>query len=171
MSSDVVHHAVSYDLRFFEETPSLLREPPPQRTVDSKLIPTCSEFAATSGAWQTRTLSTGVSDVFGLVSISSNEFTPTANGWVEWEAPANEVNGHQSRLYNVTDGAAVAYGTLMRSAPSASEVGISNGGAAVVANKAYRIEHRCADTKSSTGFGLAFSQGTEIYSRVKFWRA
>ena len=124
----------------------------------------------TSGAWQTRTLNTEVRDDGGIVSISSNEFTPTVNGWVYWEAPALKVDNHQSRLYNVTDTAVAGTGTSMFAANSGDGNNFSTGWAAVTAAKAYRIEHQCATTRNTDGFGQASDFGTEVYARVLFWR-
>jgi hypothetical protein len=124
----------------------------------------------TQDAWQTRTLNTEARDPDGLVSLSSNQFTPTVNGWVEWEAPAYEVNAHQTRLYNVTDAAAVASGTSELAGAAVNSTNRSTGGAAVTGGKAYRIEHYCGTTKATTGFGPASNIGGEVYTRVRFWR-
>jgi hypothetical protein len=124
-----------------------------------------------SGSWITRTLNTEVRDPFGLISLASNQFTPTVDGWVEWECPAQEVERHQSRLFNVTDAVAVQSGTsAIDSHNNEPSVTISAGGGAVEAGKTYRIEHRCS-TGSATGFGTASGFGTEVYTRVKFWSA
>lgn len=120
----------------------------------------------TSGAWRTRTLNTEVRDANGLCTLSSNEFTMTVAGWVEWSAPGSGVGRHQTRLYNVTDTTVVAYGTSEDVTSNIQT--ISTGGAAVVAGKAYRIEHQCSFTAT---FGTAANfAGTEVYTRVKFWR-
>lgn len=125
--------------------------------------------AFTSGAWRARDLNTEARDASALVSIAANQFTPTVAGWVEWSAPASNVGIHQARLYNVTDSTVVGTGTVERCAGSGDTSTRSFGGAAVVAGKAYRVEHQCATTQS-TGFGLAGGYGTEVYTRVNFWR-
>lgn len=124
----------------------------------------------TQGAWQTRTLNTEARDPDGLISLSSNQFTPTVAGWVEWDAPAYEVNAHQTRLYNVTGAAAVASGTTELAGSAVNSTSRSSGGAAVTGGKAYRIEHYCRTTKATTGFGPASNIGGEVYTRVRFWR-
>lgn len=124
----------------------------------------------TASAWQTRTLNTEARDPDGLISLSSNQFTPTVAGWVEWSAPASLVGYHKTRLYNVTDAAVVSYGT---GEAAASGVGVSTrseGGGAVVAGKAYRIEHYCQTTGTTYGFGVPAATGTEVYTRVRFYR-
>ena len=124
----------------------------------------------TSGAWQTRVLNTEVRDPDGLVSISSNQFTPTVAGWVEWTCPAFQTASHSTRLYNVTDSAVVGTGSS-GSAYNANNGSSSFGGAAVIAEKAYRVEHYCTGTKTTNGFGDGHSLGTNVYTRLKFWRA
>lgn len=128
----------------------------------------------TSGAWQTRDLNTEVRDTFGVISLSSNQFTPTVNGWVEWTAPGVACDSHKTRLFNVTDTTVAGVGTssIAPSAPGDDGETLSVGGAAVVAGKAYRIEHRCGTTKSTNGFGQPSNLSTtEVYTRVKYWRA
>lgn len=123
----------------------------------------------TSGAWRTRDLNTEVLDASGVISISANQFTPTVDGWVEWSCPAYGVADHQSRLFNVTDSAVVSYG--MGNTTKLSDAGgASSGGGPVTANKTYRIEHRAGSTVSTNGFGKAYSFGTEVYTRVLFFR-
>jgi hypothetical protein len=116
-----------------------------------------------------RDLNTEVRDASSLVSIAANQFTPTVAGWVEWSAPASNVGIHQTRFYNVTDSTVAGTGTVERCSGAGDTSTRSFGGAAVVAGKAYRVEHQCVTTQAS-GFGLAGSYGTEVYARVKFWR-
>lgn len=126
----------------------------------------------TQDAWQVRALNTEVRDPGGLMSVSAGQFTPTASGWVEWSAPAHQVNSHKTRLYNVTDGAVVCFGTPEIAPSSVSVSSRSVGGGAVVAGKTYRIEHYCGTTKATDGFGQHVgSLGTEVYTRLSFWRA
>ncbi|RVB00504.1 hypothetical protein EN912_18565, partial [Mesorhizobium sp. M7A.F.Ca.CA.004.02.1.1] len=96
----------------------------------------------TSGAWRTRDLNTEVRDPYGLISLASNQFTPTVAGWVEWSAPACKIGVHQSRLFNVTDGVEVTAGTSEQTDNGNDFTQTrSIGGAPVVAGKTYRIEH------------------------------
>lgn len=127
---------------------------------------------ATSGSWETRVLNTEVRDPAGLVSLSSNQFTVTANGWVEWSAPGWAVNNHKTRLYNVTDSVVVAEGTSGFGQAAAFGLSVSVGGGAVVAGKTYRIENRVQTTKAFDGMGTANNfGGAEVYTRVSYWRS
>ena len=124
---------------------------------------------ATSGSWFTRTLNTEVRDPLGLVTLSSDTFVSTVDGWVEFEVPAWVTNGHQARLYNVTDAVVVAAGVTGAAAP-AGAFHLSTGGGPIVAGKTYRIEGRVITTKTTDGRGIASGFGTEVYTRVMFWR-
>ncbi|WP_281405007.1 hypothetical protein [Nitratireductor sp. XY-223] len=125
---------------------------------------------ATSGSWGTRDLNTEVRDPDGLVSIASNEFTVTENGWVEWTCPFQGCGFVQTRLYNVTDSVEVAMGDILRLGTAFADGGICGGGAAVEANHTYRIEYRCSDTKTNTGLGDGNNYGTAVFTRVKYWK-
>ena len=68
--------------------------------------------AFTAGTWVTRILTTEVVDGDNIVSLSGNEFSLDVGGWlIEWSAPAIGVDGHTTRLYNVTDSALVGDGS------------------------------------------------------------
>jgi hypothetical protein len=129
-----------------------------------------------SGANRTRTLTTLVRNAGSLASLSSNRFTlPAGTYYIEWSAPAYFVGAHQSLLYNVTDAAEVARGTSGFTTPGDNPDrpnNIESSGEAVVtiaASKTFEIQHRCATTRNTDGFGNACGFGTEIYTRVKIW--
>jgi hypothetical protein len=127
----------------------------------------------TAAAWQTRDFNTEVRDPDSLISVSSNAFTVTVDGWVEWSCPAFMTDRHTTRLYNVTDSAVVVYGTTEYARNSYTVQNRSFGGGAVVAGKTYRIEHYAAVTRSTQGFGVESDNSgvASVYSRLKFWRA
>ena len=124
----------------------------------------------TSGAWRTRDLNTEITDPNGIVSISSNQFTLVAGDYlVRWSAPADAVNVHQSRLYNVTDASVVSVGTSAYSVTGGYAVTTSDGAArvSIVSTKTFRIEHQCNLTTAGTGFGRAGNFATEQYTMVE----
>jgi hypothetical protein len=125
-----------------------------------------------ASTWTKRNLNTEVRDPSGLVSIASDEFTVTVNGWVEWDSPCLTGTRHQSRLYSVTDAAAVAYGTSEWSDDAGTyATSSSKGNAAVTGGKTYRIEHNTSNSGTGgPGSGVNFAGNVEIYTRVKFWR-
>ena len=109
-----------------------------------------------SGAWRTRILDTEISDTDSIVSLSSNQFTLQAGNYfiVAW-ASALQVNGHQARLRDITNGATRAHGSseytgngdyvttkswiYTRITPSSAT--------------AYELQHRCQTSCSNVGFG------------------
>lgn len=130
----------------------------------------------TSGAWRQRQLDdTPTRDALSGASADSDTFTlPAGSFWVVWEAPANRVHQHRARLYNVTDGAVVDYGTSEMADNVTSNTTWSRGAVflTLTSPKAFRIEHRCQTTRSSDGFGAAASlSASEIYTRVMVWKA
>jgi hypothetical protein len=128
----------------------------------------------TSGDWRTRVLNTEVYDVGGNASLSSNQITLAA-GTYEFEisCPAHHVSRHQARLYNVTDGAAVAYGTseFQNAATTTSATrSFIKGRFTIAASKVLEVQHRCETTFSTYGFGVEANFGTEVYTVAEFWK-
>lgn len=134
-----------------------------------------------SGAWRTRDLNTIRDDADGLVaagllSLASNQFTLGAGTWhIRAEATASNVDGHQCRLFNVTDGAAVRDGTSQNAVSPGTDavtsVSVVSAIVTLAAPKTFRLEHRCATTQNTSGFGTAVNMGNEeIYSVVHLWK-
>jgi hypothetical protein len=121
-----------------------------------------------STTWTTRDLNTEVRDPFSLMALSTNQFTPSANGWVEWSTPVYATQ-MASRLQNITDGTTVAMGVAARADSSPNTGATSSGGGSVVSGKAYAIQYYLSSSGTNR-LGLASSQGTEVYTRVKYWR-
>jgi len=125
----------------------------------------------TSGAWRTRVLNTEVADVGGHCSLSSNQFTLDAGTYViKATAPAFLVNQHQLKLYNVSDSADVILGvneyaysnTTYGNAVAAHLDGVFT----IASSKTFELQHRCATTRNTDGFGIPTSWGTEVYADV-----
>lgn len=127
----------------------------------------------TSGAWRTRDLNTEVSDVGGLCSLASNQFTLSAGTyWIMASAPAYFVNNHKTRLFNVTDNVVVLPGTS-EYASTLSPVGdgpqsrsLIEGLFTIGASKALEIQHQCTTTCNTNGFGNKTNFATEVYTTV-----
>jgi len=119
----------------------------------------------TSGAWQIRILNNEVYDDIGI-SISTNVFTiPAGTFYIRWAAPANKVNGHMTRLYDVTNTAVVEYGTTGRVDVGAYASNNTSEGFAKVTpsgSTEYRIEHRCETTQATNGLGESSAFGEVI---------
>lgn len=127
-----------------------------------------------SGAWRQRTLNTEVTDEI-TSTLSSNTFTlPNGTYWIEAEVPASDVAGHIARLYNVTDAAAVLYGTSARANTQADNTPSLIRGRFTVAGgpDTFQIEDYCTSTSATTGFGypITIAGISERYTDVRIWK-
>lgn len=124
----------------------------------------------TSGAWQTRNLNT-VSGDSSIVSLSSNQFTLQAGTYeIEATASAYSVDEHRIRLRNVTDSITEADGVNEYARLSSAVQNSANlkHKITIDSEKTFEIQHRCATTVITNGFGRAASFGVdEIYAQVK----
>jgi hypothetical protein len=129
---------------------------------------------ATAGSDQIRALNTEVFDRLGICSVASDQFTLSLAGtyYIEWDSPASSCNQHQNLLFNVTDAIIIARGTSQTSPASEAQMSVSVGSSyvTITAETTFEIRHRVQTTFSTTGFGVASSFGTEIYTRVKIWK-
>tara|TARA_R110000824_G_scaffold52313_2_gene145144 strand:+ start:1815 stop:2528 length:714 start_codon:yes stop_codon:yes gene_type:complete len=121
------------------------------------------------GDWRDRDLNTEVFDVDSVVSVSSDQFTLIAGTYIiEFGCPTMGVSRTQSRLYNVTTTAAVAYGTsvYVSSVPTAQW---SVGWLRVVlsGSTVYKLQTRVEVSLSTTGGGQSANFSSEHYSYVK----
>ena len=135
----------------------------------------------TSGAWRTRDLNTVIADPqnmvgAGIVTLASNQVTLGAGAWlIEASAPAIAVDGHKTRLFNVTDNAVITYGTTEQCTAVGTTDQVQTRSQLVVkltlaAAKVLQLQHVCITTGATSGFGeasdygLGANNGTEIYS-------
>ena len=127
----------------------------------------------TNGAWRTRDLTEKTSDAEGYASLSANRITLAA-GTYEFRisCPAYSVNGHQARLYNITDGGVVANGTSENTASAIQTRSFICGKFTYSSSKVFEIQHYCTSTKTSNGFGIYCNNGgvEEIYTIAEFWK-
>ena len=139
----------------------------------------------TTGAWRQRDLNTEIADPDGIVSISSNQFTLQAGNYlIKWKCPAYDVARHMSRLYDVTNSTNIQYSAAIYADGSGNVSNDSTGFARVTPSgaTAYKIDHACAVTKSTSGLGVAseitaagvWSDGTtetvSIYTVVEIYK-
>lgn len=130
----------------------------------------------TSGAWRTRTLNTIVANSGAIVSsLSSNQFTLIAGTYlIIANCAAHDCNNHQIRLYNVSASTASAYGLSMYANENS---GVTNNAylsaeITIASPTIFRIEHRCATSKSTNGFGVStnWTGNIEIYATVEIYK-
>jgi hypothetical protein len=122
----------------------------------------------TSGAWQTRDLNTTKLNTISGASLASNTVTLPAGTYVlHASCPAYSVGVNQTRLYNVTDSAVIAYGPGGYFGNATDKPMLSSqlrAAFTLAAQKDVRIEHQCQVTKATDGFGVANGLGTEVYT-------
>ncbi len=130
--------------------------------------------SSSSGAWHTRDLNTLARNDDSVISLSSNEFTPSVDGFIVWRSPFFKSDAVRTRLYNVTAAAEIVK-SISASASYAYAGGCySVGCTSVSANTAYRIEYYTQTSQATNGLGITSSVaggGTEQYTQVLFWRS
>jgi hypothetical protein len=129
--------------------------------------------AFTTGAWRTRDINTEDTDTAGICSIASNQITLAAGTYDCFiSVPANAVDMHQARLYNITDSAVVLLGTS--EGTSAAHVFTTRslilGRFTIAAAKALEVQHYCQSTYGTSGFGQAGNFASEVYTVAEFRR-
>lgn len=172
-------HLLVYDgtsVRVFSSAPpSNPPTPAPDMIVQEQQATNTAAGGFTSGSFVTRALNTVVRNVISGASLSSNQITlPAGTYAVEWTAPAYQVGGHATRLFNVTDSSVIETGTAERSPAAGGTITRSQGLASVFtlsSSKAIRLEHQCTATQATNGLGIATNIGAhEVYSWVNVWK-
>jgi hypothetical protein len=125
----------------------------------------------TTGAWRTRTLNTEVTSEVGG-SLATNQITlPTGTYYIEARVPALNVLSHKAKLYNITDAADELIGSSELSNDAQTNSIISGRFPVTAATEVFEIQHRCASTWATNGFGDAGNFGViEIYTDVRIWK-
>jgi hypothetical protein len=124
----------------------------------------------TSGAFRTRDINTSQFNNISGASISSNQITLGAGTYkLEASIPAQDVNQHATRLFNVTDSTV----TILGSSEYTDQAGFTDqtksfitGIFTIAGTKVFEIQGQCAITKSTTGFGQATGIQAETYTIV-----
>lgn len=126
----------------------------------------------TAGSWETRSLNTEVWDPANLVTLATNAFTATIDGFAHFAATFYKTNTSQLRLYNVTDSVVAGRAINGRSDSAATSTSITlTGVAPITAGKTYRLESYVATTAATSGAGYAVSTGEpEVYATVTLYR-
>lgn len=131
----------------------------------------------TSGAARTRDLNTIVANAESLASLGSNQVTLVPGIYIiRATAPAMLVNRHQAWLQDLTAGAP---GTTIKRGTSGFQISTSGTApnySTVVAritptsDIVIELQHQCATTRATNGFGLEANLGTEVYSQFEAWK-
>jgi hypothetical protein len=126
-----------------------------------------------SGAYRTRTLNTEVLDSAGIASLSANQVTlPAGTYRAKAWAECYKVDQHNLRLQNITNSTTLIKGSTCYagSGTAQSSHGHLSGEFTLSAQSAIELQHRCATSFSTYGFGLASSQDTEVYANLTIER-
>lgn len=125
----------------------------------------------TGGTDNIRALNTLAYNRASTVSLSSNQFTLPAGNWeISWDAPAFQVNHHQSMLYDVTGATVVARGSSEMCELGEEDVYTTRSfgchRAALSGSRTFEIRHNVETTNATDGGGSQANRGQEVYTRV-----
>jgi hypothetical protein len=128
----------------------------------------------TSGSWFTRVLNTSTDPDSIIISLSGNQFQLAAGTYqIQSSAPAFQVDGHQTRLQNITDSSTTALGSV-ECAGSTNAVqtnSLIKNIFTITGTKTFEIQHQCETTISSNGFGRGVNFGVNVvYTEVLIQR-
>jgi len=128
----------------------------------------------TSGAWQTRTLNTVVTNEIIGASLSSNQIIlPAGEYVVEVATQTYTVNHNKVRIRNITDSTDILIGlsNYNYSAAGIEAPSLLTGKFTFSSTKTVELQHRCDNTVATYGFGTANGFGVvEVYADVKIWQ-
>jgi hypothetical protein len=124
----------------------------------------------TSGSWQTRDLNTIIINQIPGSSLSSNTITLPAGIYdIIGDCIGYRCGLHKIRLRNISDSTDLLIGDSERSDPNSltSSKSSIKGRFSLVSSKDIQLQHRCSDTYSIEGFGVACGfDVSEIYSNL-----
>lgn len=134
-----------------------------------------------SGAWRKRdltTISTFGSSGVSLAVAPTSQITLLAGTYrISGYAPARNVQSHQCRLQNVTDGVTSIIGESQFTQDATGLLGIGGGIAVsnsqfddiitIASTKVFELQHECSNSQATNGFGVATNFGLNcIYSKI-----
>jgi hypothetical protein len=123
----------------------------------------------TAGAWQTEPLNTEVQNNIAGASLLSNQVTLPAGDYIltSW-AVAYNTTRHQLKIRNTTDASDAVIGASgVNSATGSQSIAIADGPISITSTKVFEIQHHCAATATTNGFGVAAAFGTaNVYADI-----
>ena len=125
----------------------------------------------TANIWHSRDLNTTVRNVGSVLTLSSDQFTPSQDGWVEYSTIMYDPESGKARIRNTTDSADV--GVSLSAHNDTAVNGVFSGGGAVLATKTYEIQSwQRWDTYSGTMGYAPYDDHdvVEVWTRVLYWR-
>ena len=125
--------------------------------------------AATTGSWQTRTVTTEVSDAAGHGTLTTNVIALVAGTYRVWcEASMYRTDQSQLRFRNTSDSTDAALGVNSEAdSTNVSNVVMScHGEFTIASTKNFELQAQYSRTQATNGQGLANSWGTEVYADI-----
>ena len=121
----------------------------------------------TRASWETRDLITKT-DRDNIISLSNNQFTLGAGTYlIKWSAPVYNVDGHQTRLRNMSD----LTTDIVGSSESDNSRSFGAGVISILENKTFEIQHRSETTVIDNGFGFNLDFGEDnIFTMVEVYK-
>lgn len=129
-----------------------------------------------------RPINTLVRDLYGICTLDTvnKQFTiPAGTYYIEADAPAFDVQSHQVYLYSVTATAELKRGTseytgnhstgFGGSVPDGQSRSFVRHSFTVGAPTTIQLRHYIANGRGSNDFGVAVSQGTEVYASIRIF--
>lgn len=146
-------------------------KPAPDVILEDQKTSGTSAGTSASGTWYAATINTIVHDPDSLVTLASNTFTFSVDGYIEWGFTFLRPDNFRTRLLNATDFSedAISFSEYSNQATENSNAW-SRYRAFVTAGKDYRIDRKVSYGVSTYGYGFASSMGVEKYGYVHFWR-
>lgn len=126
---------------------------------------------ASGGSWNQRTLNTVITNNIAGASLSSNKITlPEGTHEIQIVATAEDIRGHQLRLYNVTDAAvelATGISQYCNDSYNGSNLASLKGIVTLASSKELRLDHYIQGSNTTTDLGHASNSGAaECYAEI-----
>jgi hypothetical protein len=126
---------------------------------------------STSTTWNARNVNTELSDPDGIVTISSNKFTPIAGDYlinVLAGSGAASSSAHRLRLFNVTAGSSVEEGHSSQAIAGSRSTAFLACKFTANGTDEYRIDHYTSVGAATNGLGVATNDGSaEVYMTIE----
>ncbi|MBA7615765.1 hypothetical protein ES703_23051 [subsurface metagenome] len=125
------------------------------------------------GDWRTRDLNHEQADTKEICALGDNQITlPAGTYRCLITCPAFDVHNHQARLYDTTGAATLLLGSscVADQAYSGANPSLIQGRFTLATQSVLEVQHRCALTRATSGFGYASNWAQNIYTIAEFWR-
>jgi hypothetical protein len=129
--------------------------------------------SAGAATWNTAPLTTEVRDNDNICTLTANQFSlPAGTYYIEAESQAYRVDGHKTRLRNITDAASTLIGTNAHAnGTNGCTSSTMSGSFTIAGTKTFELQHYTVTARATDGLGLNLTTGeTEIYRTVRIWK-